>query len=68
VLLAAAEGGVGFLVAGGHNSDSLLMALGFIGALLVYGTGFVLTGNSTGPHGPTEPTEPTRARAGRRRS
>jgi hypothetical protein len=70
---AAAEGGVGFLVADRHNSDSLLMALGFIGAMLAYGSAFALTGNPTGPHShsPTDTTGstgPTKASLSRQRS
>jgi hypothetical protein len=43
MIVTAAEGGIGFLAAGGHNFDSLLMALGFMGAFIAYGAGFYLT-------------------------
>jgi hypothetical protein len=45
------KGGIGFLVAGGHNFDSLLMALGFMGAFLAYAAGFYLTRDSRPGHG-----------------
>lgn len=47
MILLAVSGGVGFLAAGGHNVDSLEMALGFMGAFLAYGTGFNLAKGST---------------------
>lgn len=41
-LLGAASGGLTFLNRGGDNSESLLMALGFLGALVTYAlTGYV---------------------------